>query len=246
VLPLDKRAALEKMMMPFSVDYAPAIPFWAHYTNYRRLLNVPKGWVLHTPQEPADSWAYTPRYFAEPNRDASTHYFVSYDGDVYQCVPDRFMAIANGVIGKPYSSWASAAQSLNRQALSVEIEGYAESIHETMPVGSRQWVALVKLLKDRAEAYGFPFDRIHTIGHSEVASNRSDPGARFPWAALFEEEDEMKPFLAWNIDNKSVHLIGPFGSAWITQASDVAALEKLYGPMAVALRSAAIDALRRT
>ena len=97
-------------MMPFSVDYAPAIPFWAHYTNYRRLLNVPKGWVLHTPQEPADSWAYTPRYFAEPNRDASTHYFVSYDGDVYQCVPDRFMAIANGVIGKPYSSWASAAR----------------------------------------------------------------------------------------------------------------------------------------
>jgi len=60
------------------------------------------------------------------------------------------------------------------------------------------------------------------------------------------EDDEMKPFLAWNIDNKSVHLIGPFGSAWITQAADVAALEKLYGPMAVALRSAAITELRRT
>jgi len=76
------------------------------------------------------------------------------------------------------------------------------------------------------------------------------PSNRIDWprtlAALEPEEDEMKPFLAWNIDNKSVHLIGPFGSAWITQAADVAALEKLYGPMAVALRSAAITELRRT
>ena len=178
--------------MSFLADYPGAIVVPAHSTNFYDSPNNPKGWVLHTPEEPADNTPSTPYYFAQPNKDASTHYFVSWAGKVYQCVPERFMAIANGVLGKPYPSWADPAHSLNRQTLSVEIEGEAAKIGQTLVVGGPQWTALVALLKHRAAFHGFPFDREHTIGHYQVASNRTDPGEKFPWAQLFEE-DAMTP-----------------------------------------------------
>lgn len=170
-------------------DYPSAIPFWADPTNYRVNAanpNTPKGWCLHTPQEPADTYAYTPVFFADPNRDASTHYFVSYEGKVYQCVAEKDLAIANGIVGRPYPSWADPNRSLNWQSLSVEIEGYAESIGDTLAIGGAQWDALVNLVRDRCDHYGIPLDREHIIGHYEVANNRSDPGAGFPWDQLME------------------------------------------------------------
>ena len=171
----------------YPIDYPEATGYWAHETNYRMSANLPRGFVLHTPEEPADDYPSTPVYFAAPNRDASTHYFAAYTGRIYQCVPEKYMAIANGVVGKPYPAWANAAVSLNRQSLSVEIEGYAASIGETLKVGSAQWHGLVALIRHRAQWYGFPTDRAHIIGHYEVSNERSDPGATFPWDALMAE-----------------------------------------------------------
>ncbi|HZP93344.1 MAG TPA: lysozyme [Burkholderiales bacterium] len=58
-----------------------------------------------------------------------------------------------------------------------------------------------------------------------------------------EEEDEMRPFLAWDKDRQRAYLIGPWGAAWITQAADVQALEALYGKTAVAFSASTIDAI---
>lgn len=182
------------------VDYPGAIDVPAHPTNiywpenHGGVSNQPKGWVLHTPEEPADNYESTPVYFQNPNIQASTHYYLDNDGDVYQMVPERCAAIANGVIGKPYPSWANPNISLNWQSLNVEIEGYGHSIHLTMLRGSPQWQGLLKLIKHRAAAYGIPLDREHIIGHYQVANNRVDPGAQFPWDALIEdlqEDDDM-------------------------------------------------------
>ena len=52
--------------------------------------NVPKGWVLHTPEEKADAIPVTPYYFQTPNLSASTHYFVATNGDVYQMVREKW------------------------------------------------------------------------------------------------------------------------------------------------------------
>ena len=176
--------------MTFTPDYPGAIVYPAHPTNYYRpedhsgVPNRPRGWVLHTPEEDADNVESTPVYFAGANRHASTIYYLDNDGDVYQLVPERCAAIANGVIGKPYPSWADRSTSLNWQSLNVEIEGRGHTIHQTMPVGGVQFNALVRLIKHRAAAYGFPVDREHVIGHYQVSNERSDPGAKFPWDAL--------------------------------------------------------------
>lgn len=171
-----------------TADYATAIWFPAHPTNIMGPPNWPKGFVMHTPEERADGYPATPHWFAQEHADraGSTHYFVSYEGYVYQCVSEGSAAIANGVFGKPYPAWADPALSLNRQTLSVEIEGYAASIGETLVVGSAQWEALVALVRDRCAHHGIPLDREHLIGHYEVSTDRSDPGAGFPWDALLE------------------------------------------------------------
>ena len=164
--------------MAFSADYPGAIVVPSRNYGYvaagQHLTNNPKAWCLHTPEEPADNVPQTPYYFAETNRDASTTYFVSYLGLVFQCVPESEGAYANAVEGKPYPVWADSKVNLNLQTLSVEIEGYAATIHQTMPRGSVQWKALVDLMAHRCKARNIPPGR--TFGHYQVSVNRSDPG----------------------------------------------------------------------
>lgn len=138
--------------------------------------NRPRALVLHTPEEPADEWESTPNYFAQPNRQASTHYYADSDGDWYQLVPEMCAAIANGLKGRPLPAWADPNTSLNWQTLSVEIEGYAASIHQTMPRGGPQWNAVVKWVADRCHKHAIPLDRQHVMGHYQLADNRTDPG----------------------------------------------------------------------
>src|SRR5207344_2431627 len=104
-------------------------------------------------------------------------------------------AIANGLNGKPRPSWAHAG-SLIWQTLNVEIEGYAATIQDTMVIGGPQWNALVALVRHRCKAWHIPMDRAHIMGHYELAVDRTDPGAGFPWVAFLaalNEEEDMKP-----------------------------------------------------
>lgn len=203
--------------MMAEVDYPWAIPFWSHPTNvyfpasHGGVPNKPRAFCLHTPEEPAgDNYPGTPIWFAKPNVGGSTHYFVEAIEDpnrpgfckVYQCVPETHGAIANGkTIDKPWPDWADRRTSLNWQTLSVEIEGYAATIQNTlMPM---QLHTVADLVAHRAAAHGFPTDRAHVFGHYEVASNRTDPGARFPWDALIaalqaEEPEEEEMFEVWS------------------------------------------------
>jgi hypothetical protein len=174
----------------FTADYPGAIVYPAHSTNTLGPPNNPRGFVLHTPEEPADGYAGTPVWFARPNVGGSTTYFVSYLGFIYQCVPEPVAAIANGVLGKPYPAWANPNISLNRQSLSVEIEGYAATIANT--ISPAQKTALLNLIRHRCQAHGIPIDRAHIIGHYEVANNRTDPGTLDIDAIVAElQEDTM-------------------------------------------------------
>lgn len=182
----------------FAANYPGAIVFPAHWTNYFTPGSGfgpmrPRGFVLHTPEEPADDVESTPAYFAGANRQASTHYYIDNDGDVYQCVSEDWFAFANGVRNKPYPAWADPSHSLNWQTLSVEIEGFAATIQDTMPVGGPQWLSLLALLRHRCAHYAIPLDREHVIGHYQVADNRSDPGALFPWDALIRDLNAPLP-----------------------------------------------------
>lgn len=190
----------------FPPDYPSAIVFPAHEDNAYNpdahgSPNRPRAFVIHTPEEPADNYPGTPHWFAQyhPNQRGSTHYFVATNGDVYQCVPERWGAIANGQDGKPLPAWADKGTSLNWQTLSVEVEGYAASIQNTL--NAAQFDSLVRLVRHRCLHYGIPLGRDRIIGHYEVSINRTDPGAGFPWARFVEAvkgdamtADEKKAF----------------------------------------------------
>jgi hypothetical protein len=173
---------------PFTPDIPGAIVVPAHVNNVRPGDNHPKVNVFHTPEEKADEIEVTPSYFArnlllaDPPRRASTHNYISGgrgtlgDGELYQMVPEKYGAIANGVIGKPYPADTDPNISLNLQSRSVELEGYAATIHLTMPRGCKQWNRAVLWTVAGYRLYGIPLDRAHNIGHREVANNRGDPG----------------------------------------------------------------------
>lgn len=157
-------------------DYPGAIVVEAKQYGYGLWKNHPKAWCLHTPEEKPDDYPATPYYFHNlTNRRASTHYFVSYLGLVFQCVPESEGAYANAREGIPgLFAWETPNWNLNLETLSVEIEGYAASIHTTMPRGSAQWNALVSLMAHRCQALGIPPER--TFGHYQVSNQRNDPG----------------------------------------------------------------------
>lgn len=187
--------------MSFQADYPDAIVFPSHQSNYYLpenhggIENHPRAFILHTPEEPWDDNESTPNYFAAPNRQASTHYYMDSDGDVYQLVPERCAAIANGLWGKPLPSWALPS-SLNWQTLSVEIEGYASQIQNTLIPYQPQFNGLVKLIRHRCTVWNIPIDRIHIMGHYQLSVDRTDPGVGFPWQELMlalQGEEEMTP-----------------------------------------------------
>ena len=187
--------------MSFQADFPGAIVVEARnygYDGKPGTLNVPRAWCLHTPEEPADEVESTPAFFARTSVQASAHYYIDNDGDIYQMVPERAGAYANAVVGKPYPAWADKSKNLNLQTLSVEIEGFAGMIHQTMLRGSVQWKALVNLMAHRCQALNIPAGR--TFGHYEVSNQRSDPG-RLPIhelivdvkAKMEPEEDDPMP-----------------------------------------------------
>jgi len=247
--------------VPFEPDIAGAIVVPAFPSNLIGFsdgsfpANYPKVNVFHTPEEAADDIEVTPYYFARdlrPRR-ASTHNYADNDGDLYQMVPERYGAIANGVTADmSYPADTDPTISLNLQSRNIEIEGYTATIHLTMPRGGRQWKTVVRWGVAGHYLYNIPLDRAHNIGHYEVASNRTDPGTRILDAivedmqALVGEEDEgMKPFNAWDVDRGRTYLIGPFGAIWIKNAADAKELEKKYGKVEMALHQDTIKLFQR-
>lgn len=186
--------------MTFTADYPGSIVYPAHPNNYGGYGrgNTPKAIVLHTPEEPADNNEITPQWFAQPSAGASTHYYLDNDGDMFQMVSEDDCPWANGNRGgvnrtwkgvkDAWPPWAEAGVSLNCQTISIEIEGYAASIGQTL--NDTQFNVLVTWIKDVAERYSIPLDRDHIIGHFEVATDRTDPGSTFPWDRLMAALNE--------------------------------------------------------
>lgn len=257
--------------MSFPADYPWAIVWPAHPTNWYDpanhggVPNRPRAFCLHTPEEPAgDNYPGTPIWFAGPNRNGSTHYFVEAIEDpnrpgfckVYQCVPESFGAIANGkTADKPWPAWADRNTSLNWQTLSVEIEGYAHSIHQTLTPMQLKTVA--HLVAHRAAHYGFPTDRSHVFGHYEVSNQRTDPGARFPWDELIamlagglpeepritKEDDDMAVVITEPGPVTRAYLVKGSLMQWIPNEAVYNGLVALYGP-AKGVDQATFDWLR--
>lgn len=193
----DTSMTLEDTSGSFEAEYpgAQVIPAYAGNYGYGTRTNTPKAIVLHTPEEPADDWESTPNWFKNPSARVSTHYYLDNDGDVIQMVPESQGAYAQGV-RISQRTWKGAAgqlppwaetSNLNLWAISIEMEGMAVSIYETMPRHSVQWEALLLWIKYVVTKYNIPLDRDHIVGHDEIASHKRDPGKLFDWDALMED-----------------------------------------------------------
>lgn len=141
---------------------------------------------IHTPEERADNIETTPWWFQQPSASASTGYYVSDNGDIYQCVRDDDFAWAQGTrsaqVRQPRPRWWTPSLiSYNTCMDSVELEGFAASIGRTFIPGGKQWKSAVALVAWKSMIMGYPPDREHVIAHSELNTQKNDPGAGFPW-----------------------------------------------------------------
>lgn len=174
--------------------------FEGNLGGYGRV-NVPRALVLHTPEEDADGIEVTPSWFQDPRARASTHYYADSDGDLYQMVADADCAWAQGThAGNRH--WKGERGALppwnegvtnNCRALSIEIEGRAGTIGETLSEAQRRTV--VRWLAYKSRQYEIPLDRTHVVGHEELATDKRDPGialGTFPIDELIAEAHQER------------------------------------------------------
>ena len=176
----------------------------AHASNFSAAVSRPYSGAArrivaicyHTPEEAWDDHEVTPAWFANPQANASTHYYADSDGDLYQMVRDADMAWAQGVRSRdavlPRPGWWRPEYiSYNTCMLSIEIEGRAAEIGQTFTPGSRQFESVAAWSAFVCRKYGVPIDREHHVGHSELTRQKSDPGRDFPWAALLNRARKL-------------------------------------------------------
>lgn len=97
------------------------------------------------------------------------------------------------------------------------------------------------LWQKETQLLGVQTEGTHSLHGCDVDSNV------FDLARLAKsEEDEMKSYLAWDLDRQRAYLISPMGVAWITQGSDLNTLAAIYGPMTIALHASTIDSIGRS
>ena len=177
--------------MTFQADYPGAIVVEAANYGYATK-NRSKTWGFHTPEEESDDDPQTPGYIAGTKRNVSYTYFASTLGFIFQLVPESEGAYAHALNGKPAPAWSDGTN-LNLQSFSLSFEGYAPTIHQTMPRGGPQWKAAVSLVAHRTKALGLNLDI--AFQHKDVSIQRSDCGqwdqAAFIADVKAEMEDDM-------------------------------------------------------
>lgn len=152
--------------------------------NGRQRVNQRRALVIHTPEEDADDNEITPRYFQNPDANASTNDYTDDDGDLYEIVRRDRCAWGNGVKdaqrvwkGTPGASppWRIPGLSYNCVTLSNEVEGRAQSI-PAHGHSAEQWDTLTNWVAYNCWAEEIECDRTFVVGHYEIASHKTDPG----------------------------------------------------------------------
>ena len=123
----------------------------------------------------------------------SAHYYIKYNGNILQLVPDLYEAWHAGK-----SVWKNH-NSLNKYSIGIEISNPGHE-YGYKNFNKRQILSLKKLLKFLLKKYNIK--RQAVLGHSDIAPDRKkDPGEKFPWAELAKFQ------LSWTHDLDTKNLI---------------------------------------
>lgn len=146
----------------------------------------PTAIVLHVMEgtlSGTDSW------FRNPKAQASTHYGIGKNGEIWQWVNEYDMAYGNGRVASP--TWSLITkQNPNLYTVSIEHEGYTGQ-----PWTDAMYQADVWLIKQIAKRWDIPLDRDHVIGHREIYGKKPNcPGAGLDFKKLMSllNESEIK------------------------------------------------------
>lgn len=166
--------------------------------------------VIHTTE---GSEAGTIAWFQDPRARVSAHYLVARSGRITQMVDDHDLAYHAG--------------NANGDTIGIECEGYAARDTWT----EAQLRALEGLVADLVARYGIAVDRAHLVGHSEVASHKSDPGPHFDWDRLLRA---LQPAAAPAADARHVvqpgETLAEIADRWQTTVADLVARNGLADP----------------
>ena len=111
-----------------------------------------------------------------PKFKVSSHYFIKYNGNILNLVPDLYTSWHAGK-----SRWGKY-NSLNKYSIGIEISNPGHN-YGYKRFNSKQIYSLKKLLKYLMKKYVIKSKNI--LGHSDIAPNRKkDPGEKFPWEEL--------------------------------------------------------------
>jgi len=122
----------------------------------------------------------------------SSHYYIKYNGDILQLVPDLYEAWHAGK-----SAWKNF-NSLNKYSIGIEISNPGHQ-YGYRNYTKKQILTLKKLLKFLMKRYAIKNQAI--LGHSDIAPERKkDPGEKFPWNELAKS----KLSWAYNLDIKKI------------------------------------------
>ena len=112
----------------------------------------------------------------DPKFKVSSHYFIKYNGNILNLVPDLYTSWHAGK-----SRWGKY-NSLNKYSIGIEISNPGHN-HGYKRFNSKQIYSLKKILKYLMKKYVIKSKNI--LGHSDIAPNRKkDPGEKFPWEEL--------------------------------------------------------------
>ncbi|MBD1157095.1 N-acetylmuramoyl-L-alanine amidase [Pelagibacterales bacterium SAG-MED20] len=108
--------------------------------------------------------------------EVSSHYFIKYNGEIINLVPDLYTAWHAG------SSYWKNFKSLNKNSIGIEISNPGHNF-KYKKFTKMQINSLLKLSKFLIKKYKINLENI--LGHSDIAPNRKkDPGEKFPWKYL--------------------------------------------------------------
>ena len=152
-------------------------PRWKGSPNYTAGRGVyrPTAIVIHIAEGTAasvDSW------FANPDSNVSAHYLVTKTGALHQYVREEDTAWHAGRIDRP--TWKGLVRDAhgeivnpNRYTIGIEHEGGAND-----PWPDLMYERSARLLAELHCRWSIPLDRAFVVGHREIFSRKTCPGAR--------------------------------------------------------------------
>ena len=128
--------------------------------------------VIHVTEGDAHS---VRAWFKDPAANVSAHYMVTKTGEVVHFVHEYDTAWANGRVDHPTAALVLERATINPNWWTISIEHEGDGTHE---LTDPQRAASLALMRDiQTRHHRITFDRRHILGHREIYSLKTCPGA---------------------------------------------------------------------